>query len=555
MYTRIKKLLCSPVPALYLTVLATLFTLPAQAVPPGIDPVNNEISFVMAEEPQWLNTVRATDQESFIIIDHISEGLMTSDINNQLVGGVAERWELTDEKATFWLRENARWSDGVPVTAHDFVFAWQQVANPQNAAEYAFLMRAFTNGEEIIAGKMPPESLGVEAIDDHTLVAHLTTPTAYFLELVTFISFRPVREDFYRQQGQVYAADADKMISNGPFMLTGWVHGASLRMEKNPYYWNAEAVKLDAINVPYMTSDPNARFNLFMDGKIALARNLDYSAAKMALQRRQKLRSFQDGTVFFIEFNHREGRPTSNLNLRRAMRAVYDAAELTYKIIGLPGNTPSYSLFPAWLDGDEDKLLVQYPPRKPELNIERGREYLRLARQELGVDEIPPLTLLLSDSPNSVKQGEYFQNVMARTLGLEIKLDRQIFKQRLAKMTAGEFDLVGAGWGPDYNDAMTFADLFTSWNLNNRGRYKSERYDELIIAAQTTTDKRRRNQIFGKVQELVYDDVVIIPQYERGFIYVQDKRLDGVRRSRIGGDTNFNYSWIRPLGTATESPE
>ena len=106
-------------------------------------------------------------------------------------------------------------------------------------------------------------------------MAHLTAPTAYFLDLVTFISFRPVREDFFRLQGQLYAADADKMLSNGPFVLTEWIHGAALRMEKNPYYWDAQAIKLDAINVPYITTDSNARFNLFMDDKIAMATGLD----------------------------------------------------------------------------------------------------------------------------------------------------------------------------------------------------------------------------------------------------------------------------------------
>ncbi len=523
----------------------------ACAVPPAVDPINNEISIVLTEEPQWLNTIRATDQISFIVIDHIAEGLMTKDANNQLVGGVAERWELTDNKATFWLRKDARWSDGEPVTAHDFVFAWQQVANPQNAAEYAFLMRLFPNGEDIIAGRKAPETLGVEAVDDHTLVAHLVTPTAYFLELVTFISFRPVREDYYRAQGQRYAADADKMLSNGPFVLTEWVHGASLRMEKNPYYWDAESIHLDAINVPYITADPNSIFNLFMDNKIALARNLDYSATKMALQRRQKLQSFKDGSVFFIEFNHREGRPTANLNLRRAMRHVYDAAELTYKVIGLPGNSPAYSIFPSFLQGDEDTLLTEHPPTVPELNKELGLKYLELAKQELGLDEMPPLTLLLSDTPNAAKQAEYFQNVMARTLGLEIKLDRQIFKQRLAKMTAGEFDMVAAGWGPDYLDTMTFADLFTSWNLNNRGRYKSDRYDALIREAQSTTDNRIRNRVFGQVQQLIYDDVVVIPQYERGYIYVLHKDVAGLRRSIIGGDENYNYAWIRSRGKPT----
>ena len=491
-----------------------------------------------------MNTVKATDQISFILLDHISEGLMTYDINNELTGGVAKRWELTDDKATFWLREDARWSDGKPVTAHDFVFAWQQVANPANAAEYAFLMRSFTHGEAIIRGDMPPESLGVEALDDHTLVAHLTSPIAYFLELVTFISFRPVREDFYWAQGQQYAADADKMLSNGPFILTGWIHGASLRMEKNPYYWNASSIKLNAVNVPYITENPNARFNLFMDNKIVMATGLDKSAASMAMQKRQKLKSFRDGTTFFIEFNHRPGRPTRNLNLRRAMQSVFDADTLTYKVIGLPGNIPAISLFPEWLSGDNGSLVEDYPPPTVELNPEQGRRYLEMAKQELGVEEIPPLSLLLSDTPGSVKQGEYFQDVMMRTLGLEIRLDRQIFKQRLAKMSAGEFDLVAAGWGPDYMDAMTFADLFASWNLNNRGRYKSEQYDKLVRQAQSTTDRRERNRAFAELQQLIFDDVVILPQYERGYIYVQNTRVEGVRRSRVGGDPNYNYAWI-----------
>jgi oligopeptide transport system substrate-binding protein len=491
-----------------------------------------------------LTTIKATDQISFIVLDHISEGLMTYNIDNELTGGVAERWELSDDRATFWLREDARWSDGKLVTAQDFVFAWQQVANPANAAEYAFLMRALHNGEAIIAGELPPQALGVEALDDHTLVAHLTSPIAYFLELVTFTSFRPVREDFYLAQGQLYAAEADRMLSNGPFILSEWVHGASLRMEKNPHYWNAPAIKLNAINVPYITADPNARFNLFMDDKIAMATGLDKSAASMAMQKRQKLKSFRDGTTFFIEFNHRATRPTANRNLRRAMQAVFDAETLTYKVIGLPGNIPALSLFPQWLPGNSGRLLEDFPPPAITLDPERGHSYLALAKQELGLDEIPPLSLLLSDTPSSIKQAEYFQDVMARHLGLDIRLDRQIFKQRLAKMSSGEFDLVAAGWAPDYIDTMTFADLFTSWNLNNRGRYKSQTYDMLVKQAQDTTDKKVRNQAFADLQKLIFEDVVVLPQFERGYIYVQNKRIEGVRRTRVGGDPNFNYAWI-----------
>ncbi len=522
-----------------------LASLPVRAAPPGIDHERNEIAIVMTQEPQWLNSIKATDQVSFIVLDHISEGLMTYNVDNQLIGGVAERWELTQERATFWLRKDARWSDGKPVTAHDFVFAWQQVANPANAAEYAFLMRAFPNGEAITKGEMPPESLGVEAIDDHTLVAHLVKPVAYFLELVTFISFRPVREDFFRQHGQRYAADPDKLLSNGPFIMTDWVHGASMRWEKNPHYWNREAINLDAINVPYMTEDPNARFNLYMDNRIAMATGLDSSATKMALRKRQNLRSFRDGSTFFIEFNHRDDRPTRNVNLRRAMQSVFDAGELTYKVIGLAGNLPAYTLFPDWLQGTDGRSLAEeYPPIMPELNDEKARAYLEAAKRELGLEEIPPLSLLLSDTPGSVKQAEYFQDVMRSKLGLDIRLDRQTFKQRLAKMTAGSFDLVAAGWGPDYNDAMTFADLFASWNLNNRGRYASAEYDDLVTRAQSTNDRALRNRLFGELQQVIFDDVVILPQYERGYIYVQSTEIEGVRRTRVGGDPNYNYARI-----------
>ncbi len=537
-------------------VLGWALALAGNAATPAVDRGNNEISIAITQEPQWLTTIRATDTVSFTVLDHITEGLLTRDVNNRLVGGVAERWELSDEKATFWLRRDARWSDGEPVTAHDFVFAWRQVANPENAAEYGFLMRMLPNGEAILAGDMPPEALGVEAIDDHTLVVHLVSPTAYFLDLVSFITFRPVREDFYRAQGGRYAADAENMISNGPFILTEWVHDASMRMEKNPYYWNRDAIPLDAINVPYITRDPNARFNLYLDDKIALADQLQLSAMKMALQQHQKLRSFSDGTVFYLGFNHREGRPTGNRNLRRAIQSVYDVSELTYKVIGVPGNLPAYTLFPAWLTGDEGQSLnVQYPPHKPELSIERGRRYLELAKQELGVEEVPPLSLLLDDTANASSQAEYFQNVMARTLGLEVRLDKQIFKQRLAKMSAGDFDIVAAGWGPDYNDPMTFADLFVSWNLNNRGRYSNPEYDALIREAQQTTDQRRRNAIFSRIQDIIYEQVVVVPQYERGYIYALDKRVAGVRRYHIGGDPNYNYAYIVESPRAPESAD
>jgi oligopeptide transport system substrate-binding protein len=170
---------------------------------------------------------------------------------------------------------------------------------------------------------------------------------------------------------------------------------------------------------------------------------------------------------------------------------------------------------------------------------EKARWHLAQARQELGLDRMPPLVLLTGDTPVSNKQSEYYQQVLRRELGLTIRIDRQIFKQRLAKMTAGEFDIVLAGWGPDFDDALTFGNLFASWNLNNRGRYDNPEMDEWVRVAESSTDPTVRMNAFGNIQRILFEDVVILPEYERGRVYVLDQRLEGLSRRAAGPDPDF----------------
>ena len=197
----------------------------------------------LREEPPQLNSSLSTDQVSGSVLGHVIEGLLRYDENNRLAPAVAERWELREEGATFWLREDALWSDGEPVTAHDFVFGWQTGLDPANASEYAFILYAIKNGEAINKGEMPVESLGVRAIDDHTLEVEFERPLAYFDKLVAFSTYAPIREDFYTAMAGAYGADADKLLYNGPFVITSWVHGASLRMDRNPLYWDKDRAK------------------------------------------------------------------------------------------------------------------------------------------------------------------------------------------------------------------------------------------------------------------------------------------------------------------------
>ncbi|MEM7080967.1 MAG: peptide ABC transporter substrate-binding protein, partial [Pseudomonadota bacterium] len=398
-------------------------TVAAQA----IDRANNSISISIREEPPQLNSTRATDAQSGMVLGHVIEGLTRMDMSDRLAPGVATHWEITPTKATFWLRENAKWNDGAPVTAHDFVFAWQTVLNPETASRYAFLLFPIQNGEEINSGKMPVSDLGVRALDDFTLEVDLARPTPFFAKMVTFQTYAPVREDFYTAMNGEYGASAQKLLFNGPFMISDWVQGSQILMDRNPHYWDQARIHLDRINIAYITSDVTATLNFFKDKKIAYttlgAENLDN-----AMEQRWQIQREQDGTVFYMEFNHIDGRLTRSYHLRAAMQLVLDMEELVYKVTKLPGYLPCESLFPGWLMGEDDYFRKEYPVRKITMNETLAREHLAKAKVELGIEgEWPELVLLSGDNPVSNIQSEWVQGTLRAKLGLSLKIDKQIF--------------------------------------------------------------------------------------------------------------------------------
>ena len=509
----------------------------------AVEPDRNLITIALADEPPQLDSGQRADQISGMVLGHVMEGLLNYDRQSNLVPGVAERWEVNATDATFWLRKDARWSDGEPVTAHDFVFAWRKAADPAQASEYAFLMYYLKNGEAVANGEMPLETLGVRAEDDYTLKVELERPTAFFDKLVAFQTYYPIREDFFLSRNGRYSADADDLLYNGRFKITSWVHGASMMMEKNEHYWNRDDVRLDAINVGYITRDVHARFNFFKDNKIAYT-GLGSEQLSSAMENRFHINRFQDGSLFYLEFNHREGYVTGNWHLRRAMQLVTDAGELVNRVIKLPGYLPGRSLFPAYLPGAETTFRREHPAPEPELDLEQARVHLEKAKQELGLEELPQITMLIGDNETAKTQAEYFQSVYKQTLGLDVRIDAQIFKQRLEKMSRGEFDIVMAGWGPDYNDALTFGDLFASWNLNNHGEWKNSDYDEAVAIAQNSIDAQERMRAFARMQELIYREAVILPHFERGQSFVTHPQLKGVVRRAVGADPDLRFAYI-----------
>jgi oligopeptide transport system substrate-binding protein len=509
----------------------------------GVDVRARAISIALEQEPPQLDSSRATDHVSHMVLGHIMEGLLRYDVRGELVPGVAERWDIGTERATFWLRPNAVWSDGKPVTAADFVFAWKTAVDPATASQYAFIFYAIKNGEAINTGKRRRDDLGVRAVSDRVLEVTFENPIAFFDKLVAFSTYCPIREDFYQGRAGRYGADAGDMLYNGPFRLTQWVHGSRLRLEKNQTYWNRDAVRLDVIDIPYITADSTARINLYRDGRIAGVDKLGADSLDLVLQQRWPLGRFSDGSVWFLQLNQRPGRQMRNLNFRKALQLVNDNGELLNKVLKVPSYLPATSFFPSWLRGERALLRQEYPPPAVTPDVARAKACLELARRELG-GTISPLVLLVDDTPGGGKHAEYLQNLYRRALDLDVRIDKQIFKQRLAKAEAGEFDIVIYGWGPDYDDPLTFGDFFASWNLNNHARYSNPKLDDQVRIAQRSLNQQERMAAFGEIQRILIEDVVIIPNYERGQMFVEDPRLRGVRRRAIGAEPDYTSAYL-----------
>jgi oligopeptide transport system substrate-binding protein len=514
----------------------------------GSPPPNTpaRITLYLGTEPPSLNTVISEDNTSYQILDHITEGLLGFDRDGRLIPAVAVRWEFDPAiGGTFHLRENARWSDGSPVTAQDFVFAWRLAVDPSVGSGYAYIMYPVRHAEAINRGQLPLESLGVSAPEAHTLVVQLERPTPYFLSLTAFSVYRPIKETFYRRLGVRYGADADALLYNGPYLIRRWIHGADLELEKNPWYWQHSAIRIEAISYPYFTSDPATMLNLFRDGKVAMA-DLSNESIDIALAEHYDIRVKEPGVLNYLGLNQREGRPTHSLALRRALQAVIDPAELASRVIGRPDVEPGVSLYPRWIRHRALEDAAPFAPRKPDART--LKDLMALARTEWPGSAGASLTLLTPDDGSNGRVAEYLQRVFAERLGVRLRIDRQTFKQVLARQEAADFDLVFASWAPDFDDPLAYANILVTQYADSSRVYQNADMDRALAVAQTSIDPAQRQAAFVALDRIVNDQVLLIPILESGggqySLYVQDPHLEGVRRSKIAGDPNFNSAWL-----------
>lgn len=486
--------------------------------------------YALEAEPATLDPAKSVAIPESLVEAQIFEGLTRLDPQNQPLPGVAEKWDASPDgtKFVFHLRANAKWSNGDPVTAADFEFAWKRALSPELASENAYMLYPLKNGQAYNENKAAADQVGVKAVDDRTLEVTLEKPTAYFLSLTAFHAFYPVHRATVSASPDKWAADARTLIGNGPFRLTGWVHNSKLEFARNDHYWDAAAVKLAKMEWPVSDSQ-TTRLSL-----------VETNQADMMVEPPvpDHDRLARDGTlriapylgIYYYVFNTQKA-PFDNPLVRKAFALALNREPLVKNVVK-GGKQPAY----AWV---APGLLN--PATGKDFRAEGGNyaaEDAAAAQQALaeagypGGKGLPPITLLFNTSELHKAVAEAAQEMWKKNLGVNVTLVNQESKVFLASRQQGDFQLARASWIGDYADPMTFMDVFK--DPGNSARYHNPAYDRLVEQAQATIDQQIRMRAMHDAEKLLFDDAVIIPIYYTTQPFVAKPHVKGYFWSVLG---------------------
>ena len=490
-----------------------------------------------------MNSMYATDGMSFETIHSTVDGLMNVDAEGKLVPGIAESYVESEDGLTytFTLRDTT-WSNGTPVTAADFVFAWQTaIVNPE--AEYAYL---FTDGNANIANATeifsPAEGatalaatdLGIKAIDDKTLEVTLTQRTPYFLSLMAFPVFFPVNEEFYTAQGENYAQTPENLIACGPFIMKEWVRDSKIVFEKNPTYWDADAVKVDGL-VVNITADSSASAIAFEAGdvdftKITSTQIDTYADAPEFTQ-------ILDGYLWYLQPNMGENAVNpamQNKNFRLALAYATSKEELCSTVLkdgSVPGNGFVPTLLAAGPDGKDFRATAGDTYAT---DATKAQEYYAKALEELGTDSIS-IELMYETADPAQTAATYIQGMlMANLPGLEVTMNAQSKEARIELQKDREFDVVLTRWGPDYADPTTYLNLMITGNSYNYGDWSSAEFDAIMEEAANTADLAARWDLLVQAEQIIVEDCPVISVFQVGGASLIAEGISGIEVHSVG---------------------
>lgn len=504
------------------------------------------ISLNAGMEPTGLNTLTSTYSIEFALFKHMYENLVTLDDDDNTAPGAAESWDYDEDTLTytFHLRKDGVWTNGDPVTAKDFEFAWSQALNPDVASDYAYFLYFIKNAEKYFNGEVAWDEVGVKVVDDYTLEVTLEQPTPYALFLFSFGTLAPINQRFYEAVGaDLYSTEAQYFCTNGPFALTEWSHNDKIVMQKNDAWHGAADVEVEEIDWKIIT-DANAALSSFLAGDLDMVGLGTGELIKQAEAAGATIQSYTDGTSFYIYFNNND-QYLSNVNLRRALfNAIDEQKEID--TVWQNDNEPMTSFTAPGVSATDGtsfagKVGELYAPSRDQ---EKAKEYLATALSELGctVDELSAhLSIDCGDSATSIAEASFYQEQWRQVLGIEVTVNSMITKQGSQNRKTGNYVMSITGWGPDYNDPNTFLDLWVTDGGNNQTGFSNERYDELIDLAAKETDLEKRESYFIECEQIIADQLPIGPAFWRAPSYAcSDKIKGGMHRSTFQ-DINAVY--------------
>lgn len=504
------------------------------------------ISLNAGMEPTGLNTLTSTYAIEFSLFKHMYENLVTLDDDDNTVPGAAESWDYDEDTLTytFHLRKDGVWTNGDPVTAKDFEFAWSQALNPEVASDYAYFLYFIKNAEKYFNGEVTWDEVGVKVVDDYTLEVTMEQPTPYALFLFSFGTLAPINQRFYEAVGaDLYSTEAQYFCTNGPFALTEWSHNDKIVMQKNDAWHGAADVEVEEIDWKIIT-DANAALSSFLAGDLDMVGLDTGELIKQATAAGATIQSYTDGTSFYIYFNNND-QYLSNVNLRRALfNAIDEQKEID--TVWQNDNEPMTSFTAPGVSATDGtsfagKVGELYAPSRDQ---EKAKEYLATALSELGctVDDLSAhLSIDCGDSATSIAEASFYQEQWRQVLGIEVTVNSMITKQGSQNRKTGNYVMSVTGWGPDYNDPNTFLDLWVTDGGNNQTGFSNERYDELIDLASKETDLEKRESYFIECEQIIADQLPIGPAFWRAPSYAcSDKIKGGMHRSTFQ-DINAVY--------------
>lgn len=494
----------------------------------------------LSAEGDTLDTAIVTDATGITLHGLLSEGLSKLNPETQkFEPGLAESWDVSEDGLTwtFHLRENLKWSNGEKLTAHDFEYSWLRALDPNTASQYAYMLFPILNAEEYNAGKVGKETVGVKALDDLTLEVKLHSPVQYFDSLVAFVTYLPQNQKFVEEQGDMYALEPENLLYSGPFVITSWDHNSSMTLEKNENYYAKDEIGVDKVEVKYI-NDSAASLNAYKNDEIDVVK---LTAEQLEEYKdSSELHTVNQASLWYLEYNT-TNKFLSNKNVRKAILEAIDKENIVETIYnGI--YEASYSLTPknVGMKGLEKDFVEEAGTTVPKFNVEQAKADLAKGLAELGMDKAPTLSIILNDGGSNKKVGELIQEMLRSNLGLELNIEVMTFKERLQRMKNKNFDIILAGWSADYQDPMTFLDLFVTNGGNNHGGYSSKEYDENIRIAKTTTDKKERVNAMIKVENLIGEDLPIAPLFQPRNIFLAKEKVKGLSFTSIGSDMVFN---------------